>query len=67
MHRSVLLVWLVVLVIIEPSRSSCISQPTIIQLYVVPFPSIFGVDGDGSFACPYSSLQRALDHIENDY
>ena len=67
MHRSVLLVWLVVLVIIEPSRSSCISQPTIIQLHVVPFPSIFGVDGDGSFAHPYSSLQRALDHIENDY
>jgi parallel beta-helix repeat protein len=34
---------------------------------VVPFQSIFGNDGDGSFAHPYSSLQQALDHIELEY
>ena len=37
------------------------------QFYVVPFPSIIGSNGDGSLTRPYSSLQQALDHIEQDY
>ncbi|CAF3243193.1 unnamed protein product [Rotaria sp. Silwood2] len=37
------------------------------ELYVVPFPSLFGDDGDGSLTYPYSSLQQALDYIENKY
>ncbi len=35
--------------------------------YVVSFPSLIGNDGDGSLSHPYSSLQQALDHIENEY
>ena len=37
------------------------------QLYVAPFQSYLAVDGDGSLAHPYSSLQQALDHIERHY
>jgi hypothetical protein len=37
------------------------------QLHVVPFPSLIGNDGDGSLTHPYSSLQQALDHIEDEY
>jgi hypothetical protein len=33
----------------------------------VPFPAVFGTDGNGSFAHPYSSLQQALDIIEHDH
>lgn len=45
---------------IDSSTSSlCVSQ-----LYVVPFPSLLGHNGNGSLTHPYSSLQQALDHIE---
>ena len=37
------------------------------QLYVTPFPSVFGNAGDGSLSHPYSSLQQALDRIERDF
>ena len=37
------------------------------QLYVVPFSSSFSNISDGSRAYPYSSLQQALDHIEQQY
>ncbi len=37
------------------------------QLYVVPFPSVVSISGDGSLAHPYSSLQQALHHIERNY
>ncbi|CAF0926453.1 unnamed protein product [Rotaria sp. Silwood1] len=37
------------------------------ELYVVPFPTLLGDDADGSLARPYSSLKRALDHVEHKY
>ena len=37
------------------------------DLYVVPFPTAVDDDGDGSLTQPYSSLQKALDHIETDF
>ena len=37
------------------------------HLYVVPFPIKHGNGSDGSLAHPYSSLQQALDRIENNY
>ena len=37
------------------------------DVYVVPFPSSAENNEDGSLARPYSSLQRALDHVEDKY
>ncbi len=58
---------MVLMIIGEPITSFYITPPVSTQLYVVPFPSVIGNDGDGSLTQPYSSLQRALDHIENEY
>jgi hypothetical protein len=67
MYRSVFLLCFVVLIIGGPIRSLSITPSASTQLYVVPFPSILGDNGDGSLAHPYSSLQQALDHIERSY
>ncbi|UJR14456.1 hypothetical protein I4U23_001453 [Adineta vaga] len=48
-------------------NSSCSTTALINELYVVPFPLLFGDNADGSFTRPYSSLQQALDHIERNY
>jgi parallel beta-helix repeat protein len=55
------------LIIGGPIKSLCIIPPKSIQLYVVPFPSLVGNDGDGSLEHPYSSLQKALDHVKHNY
>ena len=57
-----IILWLL-LVTGVPSKTSVLSR----QLYVVPFPVIFGENSDGSFAHPHSSLQQALDIIEHTY
>jgi parallel beta-helix repeat protein len=61
------LLWLILLIIGGPIKSLCIVPPKSTQLYVVPFPSLIGDDGDGSLEHPYSSLQKALDHIKHNY
>ncbi|CAF3774388.1 unnamed protein product [Adineta steineri] len=38
-----------------------------IQLYVLPFPTLFNDNADGSRTHPYSSIQQALDHIKRNY
>ena len=54
------------LLIISGSMGLSISTSVVSrQLYVVPFPGIFANDGDGTLARPYSSLQQALDVIED--
>jgi hypothetical protein len=55
------------LIFANPIISSYHISSLSIQLYVVPFPSLIGNDGDGSLLRPYSSLQQALDHIESEY
>jgi putative cofactor-binding repeat protein len=67
MHRSMALRWLMLLTIGHSISSLCIKQSLSNQLYVVPFPTVLGNDGNGSFQHPYMSLQQALDHIERDY
>jgi parallel beta-helix repeat protein len=61
------LLYFLLLIIGDPITSLYITPSLSTQLYVVPFPSFIGNDGDGSLAHPYSSLQQALDHIENEY
>ena len=65
--RFVSLLYFVMLIIADLITSLCITRPLSIQLYVVPFPSLIGNGGDGSITHPYSSLQQALDHIEDEY
>jgi hypothetical protein len=65
--RFVSVICFVVLIIGDPITSLYITPPLSTQLYVVPFPSLMGDEGDGSLTYPYSSLQQALDHIENEY
>jgi parallel beta-helix repeat protein len=47
--------------------SPLIASSLPIQIYVVPFPSLFSNNGNGSLAHPYTSLEQALDHIQRDY
>ncbi|CAF1354934.1 unnamed protein product [Adineta steineri] len=61
------LVCLIMVININRISLSYTIPSTSTQLYVVPFPSLFGVNGDGSRAHPFSSLQQALDHIELNY
>ena len=66
-YESVL--WLL-LTLLSIQQSNSISSATLTlskPLYVVPFPSAFDTNGNGSFTHPYTSLQQALDHIERDY
>lgn len=58
---------LILIIIGESTGTICDTQLPHKELYVVPFPSIFGNDGDGSLLYPYSSLQQALDQIERHY
>jgi parallel beta-helix repeat protein len=63
-----MLLLLLSLIIIGDSIGALFNASSLFtQLYVVPFPSLLGNNGDGSLAHPYSSLQQALDHIERDY
>ena len=62
-----LLLILLLLIIDSPIKSLCMTQSISSQLYVVPFPTLLGNDGDGSLTRPYSSIQEALDHIEHNY
>ena len=65
---SILELLLTLLTIQQSTGTVLYNKPGLVrQLYVVPFPSIFGNDGDGSLVHPYSSLQQALDHIERTY
>ncbi|CAF4313458.1 unnamed protein product, partial [Adineta steineri] len=61
------LICLIMVININRISLSYTIPSTSTQLYVVPFPSLFGVNGDGSRAHPFSSLQQALDHIELKY
>jgi hypothetical protein len=58
---------LLLLIIGGPIGLFCYIRPLSTQLYVVPFPSLIGNNGDGSLSHPYLSLQQALDHIEREY
>ncbi len=63
MYRCISALLFLLFLFIDSSTSSlCVTQ-----LYIVPFPSLIGNNGNGSLAHPYSSLQQALDHIERDY
>ncbi|CAF3120010.1 unnamed protein product [Rotaria sp. Silwood2] len=62
-----LLLWFTLLIIDKPTKSLCMTLSKFTELYVVPFPTILGDDADGSLARPYSSLKRALDHVEHNY
>ena len=55
---------LLIVLINDPISTVCNALPVLTGLYVVPFPSLIGNDGDGSRSHPYSSLQQALDHVE---
>ena len=61
------LLWWMLLIIGGSMETFCMISPKSTQLYVVPFPSLLGDDGDGSLAHPYVSLQQALDHIKGHY
>ncbi|CAF0741905.1 unnamed protein product [Adineta ricciae] len=67
MFQHILVLFAIVFINIEYSSSSDITKTFFTELYVVPFPSLFGSDADGSFTRPYATLQQALDHIEHDY
>ena len=54
------LVYILIFTYIESTNSSSI------ELYVVPFSSLFGNDGDGSLTRPYSSIKQAIDHVANN-
>ena len=65
MHRSSWWWLFITLLMINDSTGRLTNK--LKQIYVVPFPSVIGNYGDGSFTRPYSSLQQALDHIEQGY
>ena len=58
---------LLLLILAEPSSSLSIESSGSAQLYVMPFASLIGDHADGSLTHPYSSIQQALDHIEQQY
>lgn len=56
------------LLTINDSISALYIKPSIsTQLYVVPFSLLIGNNGDGSLSHPDSSIQQALNHIEQQY
>ena len=66
-YRFASLFLFLVAIVCHFATSFRITQPSPVELYVVPFPALIGNDGDGSHIHPYSSLQQALDHIEHAY
>jgi hypothetical protein len=55
---------LLLLTLAQLCTSLTIDSSAFTQLYVIPFASLIGDHADGSLTHPYSSIQQALDHIE---
>lgn len=66
-YHFISLLSVLILIRSNPISSFRLRSLRLTHLYVVPFPSLIGHNGDGSLTRPYSSIQQALNHIEDRY